>query len=67
VSTVRKNSFVRFSSTALAALTASLLISVGASAKNPEVKASDGQAGVVAHIPFTGASGCRYGNSEESQ
>src|SRR6202521_4520149 len=48
--------FVKFSSIALALLSALLLVSAGASAKDHKVTRSDNQASVVAHISFTGLS-----------
>src|SRR6202521_1290518 len=48
--------FVKFSSIALALLSALLLVSAGASAKDRKLTRSDNQASVVAHISFTGLS-----------
>jgi hypothetical protein len=51
-----KSTFLKFSSMALALLTAALLVSGGASAKEHKVKGSDNPAQVVAHISFSGLS-----------
>src|ERR1700674_115484 len=51
-----RNRFVKFSSIALALLSALLLVSAGASAKDRKLTRSDNQASVVAHISFTGLS-----------
>jgi len=51
-----RSRFVKFSSMALALLSALLLVSTGASAKDHKGKGSDNQAQVVAHIPFAGLS-----------
>src|ERR1700674_3565753 len=48
--------FVKFSSIALALLSALLLVSAGASAKDRKLTRSDNQAQVVAHISFAGLS-----------
>jgi hypothetical protein len=50
----RGSRFVKFNSTAMALLATVLLALGGASAKDHKTKGSDGQARVVAHIPFTG-------------
>ncbi len=52
----RRSRFVKFNSAASALLTAVLLVSGGASAKDHKLKTSDNQADVVAHISFTGLS-----------
>ena len=52
----RRSRFVRFNSAASAVLTTVLLVSGRASAKDHRLKTTDGQAGVVAHISFTGLS-----------
>jgi len=51
-----RSRFVKFSSMALALLSALLLVSAGASAKDHKLTRSDNQASVVAHISFTGLS-----------
>src|ERR1700736_3456151 len=51
-----RSRFVKFSSMALALLSALLLVSAGASAKNHTLATSDNQASVVAHISFAGLS-----------
>src|SRR4029077_7079435 len=51
-----RSRFVKFSSMALALLSALLLVSAGASAKDHKPTRSDNQASVVAHISFTGLS-----------
>jgi hypothetical protein len=52
----RGSRLARFNSTAMALLATVLLVSSGASAKDHKAKKSDNQAGVVAHISFTGLS-----------
>jgi hypothetical protein len=56
VNSKQRGRFVEFNSTALAVLTALLVVSGGASAKDHKVKTSDNQARVVAHISFSGLS-----------
>src|SRR5580704_1640298 len=51
-----RSRFVKFSSMALALLSALLLVSAGASAKDHKLTRSDNQASVVAHISFSGLS-----------
>ena len=51
-----RSRFVKYRSMALALLTAVLLVSAVASAKEHKVKGSDNQAHVVAHISFSGLS-----------
>src|ERR1700693_6537499 len=51
-----RSRFVKFSSMALARLSALLLVSAGASAKDHKLTRTDNQASVVAHISFTGLS-----------
>src|ERR1700681_4926449 len=51
-----RSRFVKFSSMALALLSALLLVSAGASAKDHKLTRSDNQAQVVAHISFAGLS-----------
>ena len=52
----RGSRFVKFNATAMALLATVLLVSGGASAKDHKAQGSDNQAGVVAHISFTGLS-----------
>jgi hypothetical protein len=56
VNSKRRGRFVKSNSTALALLTALLLVSGGASAKDHQLKGSDNRARVVAHISFSGLS-----------
>ena len=51
-----RSSFAKFNSAALALLATVLLVSGGASAKDPKLKGSGDQAQVVAHISFAGLS-----------
>ncbi len=52
----RRSRFVKFNSTTWAVLTALLVVSGAASAKDHKVKTPDNQAHVVAHISFSGLS-----------
>jgi len=51
-----RSMFLKFSSTALALLIATLLAPNGAFAKDPKVKGSDNQTRVIAHVSFSGLS-----------